>query len=71
MRIDFEKLRDAGWEVHPDKDGVTIMGTEPFKELAPVTDALKARGLGSIEAEVLVDEFYGKIEGRLILAALE
>lgn len=71
MRIDFERLRDAGWIVDADKDGVTIQGSEPFKELMPVADALKARGLGSIEAEVLVDEFYGKIEGRLILAALD
>lgn len=71
MRIDFARLEAAGWHVDPDKDGVTIMGKEPFKELTSVTDGLKARGLGAIEAEVLVDEFYSKIEGRLILAALE
>ena len=71
MRIDYKVLRNAGWNIHADDDGVTICGTDPFKELAQVTDALTARGIGSIEAEVLVDQFYMQIEGRLILAALK
>lgn len=71
MRINWKQLESKGFEVNVDDYGVTIVGHEPFTELAHVTDALRRRGLGTLESEVLVDEFFQKIEGRLVLAALE
>jgi len=71
MRIDFELLRSKGWEVHVEKDGVLIQGQEPFRSIGQVISELEEKGLGRVEAEVLADEFFMKIEGRLILAALE
>lgn len=71
MRINWKQLESKGFEVNVDDYGVDIRGKVAFTELAHVADALKERGISSLEAEMLVDEFFMKVEGRLILAAIE
>lgn len=69
MRINFERLRDAGFHVAPDKDGVDIVGTREFP-FAEARTFLLRFDLTESQQDQMLGEMASQIELHQIFNAL-